>query len=92
MRFIETFQAGPFADTVVSLLAAFMLALPVVLYQVWAFVAPGLYAHEKKLVLPLVVSSTLFQNWVSSSFFLSAGSYSIPVHRHILYSLRCRIS
>jgi sec-independent protein translocase protein TatC len=33
--------------------------LPVVLYQVWAFVAPGLYSHEKKLVLPLVVSSTL---------------------------------
>jgi sec-independent protein translocase protein TatC len=35
------------------------VALPVVLYQVWAFVAPGLYSHEKKLVLPLVVSSTL---------------------------------
>jgi sec-independent protein translocase protein TatC len=35
------------------------MALPVVLYQMWAFVAPGLYAHEKKLVLPLVVSSTL---------------------------------
>ena len=43
----------------ITLLAAFMLALPVVLYQVWAFVAPGLYSHEKKLVLPLVVSSTL---------------------------------
>jgi sec-independent protein translocase protein TatC len=40
-------------------LAAFFLALPVVLYQVWAFVAPGLYSHEKKLVLPLVVSSTV---------------------------------
>ena len=43
----------------ITLLAAFMLALPVVLYQVWAFVAPGLYSHEKKLVLPLVLSSTL---------------------------------
>ena len=41
------------------MLAAFMLALPVVLYQIWAFVAPGLYTHEKKLVLPLIVSSTL---------------------------------
>ena len=40
-------------------MAAFMIALPVVLYQVWAFVAPGLYAHEKKLVMPLVISSTL---------------------------------
>ena len=43
----------------ITLLAGFMLALPVVLYQVWAFVAPGLYSHEKKLVMPLVVSSTL---------------------------------
>ncbi len=43
----------------ITLMAAFMLALPVVLYQVWAFVAPGLYNHEKRMVLPLVVSSTL---------------------------------
>lgn len=43
----------------VTLMGAFLVALPVVLYQVWAFVAPGLYSHEKKLVLPLVVSSTL---------------------------------
>ena len=43
----------------VGLMAGFMLVLPYVLYQAWAFVAPGLYAHEKKLVLPLVVSSTV---------------------------------
>ena len=43
----------------ITLMAAFMLALPIVLYQVWSFVAPGLYSHEKRLVLPLVVSSTL---------------------------------
>jgi sec-independent protein translocase protein TatC len=43
----------------ITLMAALMLALPYVLYQVWAFVAPGLYSHEKKMVLPLVVSSTL---------------------------------
>ena len=43
----------------ITLMAAFLIALPVVLYQVWAFVAPGLYSHEKKMVLPLVVSSTL---------------------------------
>ncbi|HSY28084.1 MAG TPA: twin-arginine translocase subunit TatC, partial [Burkholderiaceae bacterium] len=42
----------------VTLLAAFIVALPWVLYQAWAFVAPGLYAHEKKLVAPLVVSSS----------------------------------
>jgi len=43
----------------ITLMAAFLLALPVVLYQLWAFVAPGLYTHEKKLVLPLVISSSL---------------------------------
>jgi sec-independent protein translocase protein TatC len=43
----------------ITLMAAFLVALPVVLYQVWAFVAPGLYSHEKKMVLPLVISSTL---------------------------------
>jgi len=43
----------------ITLMAAFLVALPVVLYQVWAFVAPGLYSHEKKMVLPLVVSSTI---------------------------------
>lgn len=40
-------------------MVAFVVALPFVLYQAWAFVAPGLYQHEKKLALPLVVSSTL---------------------------------
>ena len=43
----------------ITLLAAFLIALPIVLYQAWAFIAPGLYSHEKRLVLPLVVSSTL---------------------------------
>jgi sec-independent protein translocase protein TatC len=43
----------------VALLVAFLIALPYVLYQVWAFVAPGLYAHEKRLALPLVASSVL---------------------------------
>jgi sec-independent protein translocase protein TatC len=43
----------------IALMVSFLIALPYILYQAWAFVAPGLYAHEKKLVLPLVVSSTL---------------------------------
>lgn len=43
----------------ISLMVAFLVALPYILYQAWAFVAPGLYAHEKKLVIPLIVSSTL---------------------------------
>jgi sec-independent protein translocase protein TatC len=43
----------------VTLLASFIVALPLVLYQAWAFVAPGLYAHEKKLIAPLVISSSV---------------------------------
>jgi sec-independent protein translocase protein TatC len=43
----------------VALMVAFLITLPYVLYQVWAFVAPGLYRHEKQLVLPLVIASVL---------------------------------
>ncbi len=58
----------------ITLLAAFLLALPVVLYQVWAFVAPGLYSHEKRMVLPLVVSSTvLFFLGVAFCYFFVFG-------------------
>lgn len=59
-RMIATGVITPFMVPVkVTLLAAFVLALPAVLYQVWAFVAPGLYQHEKRLALPLIFSSTL---------------------------------
>jgi len=44
----------------VTLMAAFLIALPYVLYQMWAFVAPGLYHHEKRLALPVIVSSVFF--------------------------------
>ncbi|WP_374566939.1 twin-arginine translocase subunit TatC [Ideonella sp.] len=58
----------------ITLMAAFLLALPIVLYQVWAFVAPGLYSHEKRLVLPLVVSSTLlFFGGVAFCYFFVFG-------------------
>ena len=57
---IATNVISPFVVPIkILFMAAFMIALPVVLYQVWAFIAPGLYSHEKKLVMPLVVSSTL---------------------------------
>jgi sec-independent protein translocase protein TatC len=57
---IATSVISPFLVPLkILLMTAFLVALPVVLYQAWAFVAPGLYMHEKKLVLPLVVSSTL---------------------------------
>ena len=41
-----------------TLYVSLFLAIPYVLYQIWAFVAPGLYQHERKLVLPLVIAST----------------------------------
>lgn len=59
-RMIATGVITPFMVPVkVTLMAAFVIALPVVLYQAWAFVAPGLYRHEKRLAMPLIVSSTL---------------------------------
>jgi sec-independent protein translocase protein TatC len=54
-----------------SLVCAGFIAVPVILHQVWAFVAPGLYAHEKKLVLPLLVASTaLFYIGVAFAYFV----------------------
>ena len=72
---IATSVISPFLVPLkILLMTAFLLALPVVLYQVWAFVAPGLYSHEKKLVLPLVVSSTLlFMVGVAFCYFFVFG-------------------
>lgn len=59
-RMIATGVITPFFIPMkISLMVAFLVALPYVLYQAWAFVAPGLYAHEKRLVMPLIVSSTI---------------------------------
>ena len=55
---IATDVIAPFFVPVkVTLMTAFLLALPWLMYQIWAFVAPGLYKHEKRLVFPLVFSS-----------------------------------
>jgi sec-independent protein translocase protein TatC len=59
-KMIATGVITPFLIPVkVALMIAFAIALPYVLYQAWAFIAPGLYTHEKRLVVPLVVASTL---------------------------------
>ncbi len=59
-KLIATNVFSPFTVPLkITLMAAFLVVLPYVLYQVWAFVAPGLYSHEKRMVAPLVVSSTL---------------------------------
>jgi len=72
---IATSVISPFLVPLkILLMTAFLLALPVVLYQAWAFIAPGLYSHEKKLVLPLVVSSTLlFMVGVAFCYFFVFG-------------------
>ncbi|CAH2932008.1 MAG: Twin-arginine translocation protein TatC [uncultured Paraburkholderia sp.] len=60
-----------FVPMKVTMLVAFVIALPFVLYQIWAFVAPGLYQHEKKLVGPLVGSSyTLFLCGMAFAYFV----------------------
>jgi sec-independent protein translocase protein TatC len=74
-KMIATGVVAPFLIPVkVAAMVAFAVALPYVLYQVWAFVAPGLYAHERRLVVPLVVASTaLFFVGVAFCYFLVFG-------------------
>ncbi|OYV44756.1 MAG: twin arginine-targeting protein translocase TatC, partial [Burkholderiales bacterium 21-58-4] len=55
----------------IAVMAAFLFTLPHTLYQLWAFIAPGLYSHEKKLIAPLIVGSTvLFFCGMSFAYFL----------------------
>jgi len=67
----------------VTLLAGFLLVLPYVLYQAWAFIAPGLYTHEKRIALPLVVSSTfLFTLGVAYCYFVVFGLIFQAIHSY----------
>jgi sec-independent protein translocase protein TatC len=74
-KLIATGVAAPFLVPMkITLVLAIIVALPWVFYQAWAFVAPGLYAHEKRLVLPLVISSSfLFVAGVAFCYFLVFG-------------------
>jgi sec-independent protein translocase protein TatC len=69
---IATSVVAPFmAPLKLSLIMALFIAMPYVLYQVWAFVAPGLYRHEKRFALPLVVSSiVLFYAGVAFAYYI----------------------
>jgi sec-independent protein translocase protein TatC len=71
-RMIATGVVTPFLVPVkITLLVAFVIALPWVLYQAWAFIAPGLYTHEKRLALPIIVSSfLLFLSGIAFSYFV----------------------
>lgn len=83
-QMIATEVTAPFFIPVkVTLLAAFVIALPYLLYQVWAFVAPGLYVHEKKLVMPLILTSTLlFLVGMAFAYFIV-----FPVVFHFIISI-----
>lgn len=60
-----------FVPLKVAMMAAFIISLPHTLYQLWMFIAPGLYAHEKKLMLPAVLmSSCLFLCGMAFAYFL----------------------
>ena len=83
-QLIATEVTAPFFVPVkVTMMAALVIALPYLLYQIWAFVAPGLYAHEKKLVVPLIVTSTLlFLCGMAFAYFLV-----FPVVFHFMVSV-----
>lgn len=74
-KMIATGVSAPFLVPMkVTLVLALIISLPWVFYQAWAFIAPGLYAHEKRLVLPLVISSSLlFIAGVAFCYFLVFG-------------------
>lgn len=71
-QMIATAVTTPFfVPMKVAMMAAFIVSLPHTLYQVWAFVAPGLYAHEKKFMIPMIVaSSLLFLMGMAFAYFL----------------------
>jgi sec-independent protein translocase protein TatC len=71
-QMIATAVTTPFfVPMKVAMMAAFIASLPHTMYQVWAFVAPGLYAHEKKFMIPMIVASCLlFLAGMAFAYFL----------------------
>lgn len=69
---IATDVASPFFTPLkLTLIASIFIAVPFILYQVWAFVAPGLYKHERRLIMPLMFSSSLlFYCGVAFAYFV----------------------
>lgn len=71
-QMIATDVASPFfAPFKLTIVLSIFIAMPLILYQVWAFIAPGLYQNEKRLVAPLMVGSTLlFYGGISFAYFV----------------------
>ena len=76
-KMIATSVISPFLVPLkVTAMFAFLVGLPYFLYQAWAFIAPGLYSHEKRLAVPLVVSSTLlFLAGISFCYYFVFGQF-----------------
>ncbi len=75
---IATDPISPFLTPIkLSLVLSLFIAIPWIVYQTWAFVAPGLYRHEQRLVMPLVVSSTLlFYSGMAFAYFVVLPLFS----------------
>jgi sec-independent protein translocase protein TatC len=80
-QMIATEVVTPFFVPIkVAMMAAFLGALPYILYQVWAFIAPGLYSHERKMILPLVAASVvLFACGMAFAYFLVSRWSSVSL-------------
>ena len=88
---IATEVASPFLTPFkLTLISAIFIAIPYVLYQIWGFVAPGMYRHEKRLAIPLLVSSVLmgaalwgmetqFMTWLKAGFMLKALTVAVMI-------------
>ena len=91
-QLISTSVAAPvFAPFKLAFFCGAFLAMPVVLYQLWAFVAPGLYRHERRFALPLVVSSVVlfyagvaFAYFVIFPFLFAVLTHAAPAGVHIM--------
>jgi len=71
-QMIATAVTTPFfVPMKVAMMTAFLVSLPHTLYQIWSFVAPGLYAHEKKFMIPIILASSfLFLSGMAFAYFL----------------------
>lgn len=71
-QMIATDVASPFfAPFKLTLVVSLFIAMPFVLYQIWSFVAPGLYSNEKRLIVPLMIGSTLlFYSGIAFAYFV----------------------
>ena len=97
VKLLATGVVAPFMVPLkVTLFVAFLIALPYVLYQAWAYIAPALYRREKRLALPILVSSiVMFALGMAYCYFIvfrmvfqfiARFPYGVSVHRRILSS------